>query len=213
MAHYENIETGTLRVLVNLRSRLFSEALRRLLESELKGYVIRTVSEEYPGEEFAPHLLLVEPKRLTRELFEKWPDSRVILIDTGLSEEDTIHLIRSYKLYGIISPEAGFPQLKKAFTVIMDGQIWIDSAKLRAVLHGNNTLSGPTIERLSDKESRIIELVSEGYKNSEIASKLLLSEQTIKSHLGRIFRKMRVTNRSQLVSITLRSRNTSRIPR
>jgi DNA-binding NarL/FixJ family response regulator len=213
MARYDNDKTDTTRVLVHLRNRLFGEAVCRLLENELEGYTVRSVTDPAAGGDFFPHLMLVEAESLTRELFERWPDTKVILIDTGLPEGETIHLMRSYRLYGILSPEADIHQVRKAFTVIMDGQIWIDSAKLRAVLHGKETPAGFTIERLSDKESRIIELVTEGYKNREIASKLFLSEQTIKSHLGRIFRKMHVTNRSQLVSITLKSKNHARISR
>jgi len=68
--------------------------------------------------------------------------------------------------------------------------------------------AGPdtSVKKLTAKESQIVELVVEGFKNREIASRLFLSEQTIKSHLGRIFRKLQVRNRSQLVSMIFKSR-------
>lgn len=191
-------------ILVIMKSFLLCEALCRSISREMNGYKAFS-SQTAP--DLKPELILVDFASLNQALFLRWPDSRVLLIDTGLSEEETISMMRSYKLYGVISPDAGLQQLKKALSVIQDGQIWIDNTKLKAILHGNNGRDpGPVGEKLSKKENQIVELVAEGYKNKEIASMLFLSEQTVKSHLGRIFKKMHVTNRSQLVSLTIKRR-------
>jgi DNA-binding NarL/FixJ family response regulator len=152
-------------------------------------------------------LTLIDSVNLSQELFLKWPDTKVILIDTGLSEGVLVNLMRSFKLFGVMSTDEGFLQLKKALQVVKEGQIWIDNAKLKVLLHCNNFTPVRELNgRFSKKESRIIELVADGYKNKEIASILFLSEQTIKSHLGRIFKKMNVTNRSQLVSFVIKNK-------
>ncbi len=196
-----------LEVLVSLRSLLFCEALCRILNREMNGYKALASQNIQSVEDFKPDLILADFANLSQGLFLKWPDSRVLLIDTGLPEEDTISLMRSFKLYGVVSPEADLQQLKKAMHVIQDGQIWIDNTRLKAILHGKNSDDvGGAVEKLSDKEAQITELVAEGYKNKEIASMLFLSEQTVKSHLGRIFKKMNITNRSQLVSLTIKNK-------
>jgi DNA-binding NarL/FixJ family response regulator len=192
-------------ILINLKSLVLCEALHRSMSSDLNSCKIYAASDVGTLRNLKPDLTLVDHANLSQGLFHKWPDTRVILIDTGLSEENIISLMRSFKLYGVLSTEANFDQLKKALQVVHEGQIWIDNAKLKTVLHGmSSTPSGEIIERFSKKEARIIELVAEGHKNKEIASMLFLSEQTIKSHLGRIFRKMQVTNRSQLVSLIIK---------
>lgn len=201
-----------LNILVILRSFLLSEALCRTVSREMNGYKAYPTQTAHSAPDLKPDLILVDIASLNQALYLRWPDSRVLLIDTGLSEEETVSLMRSYKLYGVISPDAGLPQLKKALSVILDGQIWIDNAKLKAILHGNNTKEAGVVDgKLSRKESQIVELVAEGYKNKEIASMLFLSEQTVKSHLGRIFKKMHVTNRSQLVSLTIKRRTTGQL--
>jgi DNA-binding CsgD family transcriptional regulator len=53
---------------------------------------------------------------------------------------------------------------------------------------------------LSPKEREIAHLVCQGLTNKEIAVKLSLSEQTVKAHLNRVFKKFNISNRSQLVS-------------
>ena len=48
---------------------------------------------------------------------------------------------------------------------------------------------------LSDRQQEILRLIAEGFSNREIASKVYLSENTVKSHVQEIFRKLQVRNR------------------
>ncbi len=193
-------------LLVAMRSFLLSEALCKSMSREFNGYKAFTCYSMQSAGDVRPDLILLDSANLNQGIYEKWPDIKVLLIDTGLSEEDIVNLMRSYKLDGVISLDTSLLQLKKALNVIKDGQIWIDNTKLKAILHGKNQkVTGGISDILSKKEKRIVELVADGYKNKEIASMLFLSEQTIKSHLGRIFKKMKIRNRSQLVSLTIKN--------
>jgi len=60
---------------------------------------------------------------------------------------------------------------------------------------GNPALAG---RRLTFREKQIVELVSRGKPNKEIAFELHLSEGTIKEYLNKVFRKLEVTNRTEL---------------
>jgi len=196
-----------MKVLVLLKSLLFSEVLCRALGNGANGYEAQTSRCQASAESFEPDVILVDNDCLHHNNLERWPDGKILLVDTGVPEEEIINLMRNHKLYGVFSLEADFHQLKKAISVIHDGQIWIDNERLKVILHGVDAARpGSTVEKLSNKENQIVELVAEGFKNREIASRLFLSEQTIKSHLGRIFRKMQVKNRSQLVSMIIRNR-------
>lgn len=55
--------------------------------------------------------------------------------------------------------------------------------------------------KFTEKESEIIQYVCEGLSNKEIAKKLFISEQTVKSHLHKIFAKLDIKNRSQLIKL------------
>lgn len=52
---------------------------------------------------------------------------------------------------------------------------------------------------LTSKEQQVLELASKGNSNKEIADKLLVKEVTIKTHLNKIFKKLKVSNRMQAV--------------
>ena len=60
---------------------------------------------------------------------------------------------------------------------------------------------------LTPKEKNIIYLVCEGLSNKEIADKLNISEQTVKAHLHKIFKKFNISSRTQLITIFFESIN------
>ena len=57
-----------------------------------------------------------------------------------------------------------------------------------------------TVPYLSDHERSVVQLVAEEHPNKEIARKLLLTEHTVKNHLRSIFKRLRVSNRRDLLS-------------
>jgi DNA-binding CsgD family transcriptional regulator len=58
---------------------------------------------------------------------------------------------------------------------------------------------GGLMPELTDRESRVLELMASGLKNADIASRLYLSQATVKTHINRIFRKLQVTDRVSAV--------------
>jgi len=56
---------------------------------------------------------------------------------------------------------------------------------------------------LSQREAEIMDLISQGLTNAELASRLFLSEKTIKNHINRVFAKLGVTSRGQAMAAWL----------
>lgn len=55
----------------------------------------------------------------------------------------------------------------------------------------------PDLDRLTVQQSRVLELVAQGFLNKQIAHNLQICETTVKAHMGEILRKLRVANRTQ----------------
>ena len=84
---------------------------------------------------------------------------------------------------------------------VHEGQIWIDNDCLKALLHKAGTISRDgRIDNVSTREQQILDQIALGRKNKEIAAQLFMSEQTVKAHLSRIFKKFNVSSRTELLS-------------
>jgi DNA-binding NarL/FixJ family response regulator len=107
---------------------------------------------------------------------------------------------------GIVSKETPPHLIMEAIRKVNEGEVWLDSGATAAVL-GQFPGSAPgglwpgkkTKRRvLSKRERQIMELVTQGLRNRDIADKLIISEQTVKNHMHSIFEKTGVLDRLEL---------------
>jgi DNA-binding NarL/FixJ family response regulator len=130
----------------------------------------------------------------------------LILIDTGQTKEQVLSLLLSYPIDGVIASDSDLPLLIKALRVVDSGQVWIDNSLLKLLLQQAENQTQQNRENLSKKERDIVVLISQGCRNREIATRLFISEQTVKTHLSRIFRKLNISTRTQLIPFGIKYR-------
>jgi DNA-binding NarL/FixJ family response regulator len=192
-------------ILIDLGNHLMAEALSQLLIRAGCDDVVRSDWAPAPG--LMPDVILVDSTTLKQELLTRYPQAKVLLIDTGTQPEDLPALLLTYRIHGILSPATEPHLLKKALRVVREGQIWIDNASVKAVLHDSGALSPKgKISHVTGRQEEVIASISEGLSNKEIARRFGLSEHTVKAHLNRIYRKLGVTSRSQLMARAMKSR-------
>src|SRR5215208_3510345 len=85
-------------------------------------------------------------------------------------------------------------QVLRAVEVVQKGELAAPRGLLGYYLSQNEK---PEIGGLSARQREILEMVVEGLSNAEIASRLYLSESTIKQHLGAVYKELGVHNRTQ----------------
>ena len=62
------------------------------------------------------------------------------------------------------------------------------------------------IEPLTEREKEVLSLVAKGASNQDIAKKLFVRDVTVKTHMNTIFKKLKVTNRTQAVLLALQTK-------
>ena len=95
--------------------------------------------------------------------------------------------------------------MKKAIECVIAGELWFENKQLLDIIPGIKGKSCGKETSLTDREIEVAKLVCNGLSNKEIRKALNISEQAVKSHLSRIYKKTGVSDRLQLALYALNS--------
>jgi DNA-binding NarL/FixJ family response regulator len=199
------------RIAICCGNRIFAEGLKILLGKEPSIEIIGTfsgsdlLSDLHNAHQAFPNLLLLDATvdlhsiaTLPNDYFSGNHMKILLIGDSSLKYfiSKNLHSLIAKGIVGILPPSADSDLLKKALKAIALGELWIDRTTLMKLLACMKQ-SAPNV-RLAQREKEIISHICKGYRNKEIAQKLGISEQTVKSHCNRIYKKLGVADRLQL---------------
>ncbi len=193
---------------------LLREGISKILEEDDSIEVVSRVSnlidliQSCEEKEFDILLLDVEIRglNLTRilGLMKKNKEAKIILIiDDDYNENLLINAIRS-GVRGYLVKDTDSKHLLKSVNAVYSGELWVERKLMGKVLDGSTYSTKGTkvkgeIYDLTETEIKIIKLVLNGYTNKDVANELYISEKTVKFHLYKVFKKLKVKNRSELI--------------
>jgi len=152
-----------------------------------------------------------EPHRafeILRELRASHPQIRAVMLLDSSKREVILHAFRA-GARGIFSRHESVESLCRCVRSVHEGQIWANSLQMSFAVEA--LASSPTVravdanglDLLSKREMEVVRSLSEGLTNREIAERLGLSQHTIKNYLFRVFDKLGVSSRVELLFMTL----------
>jgi DNA-binding NarL/FixJ family response regulator len=151
----------------------------------------------------------------TRRIRTDHPATQVVVLTTYAEDADILTALGAGAL-GYLTKDAGRAQIAQAIRAAAAGQAVLDPAVQQRLLAaasaapGSAPLSGPSTgtapDGLTPREVDVLRLIADGLSNREIASRLYLSEATVKSHINRLFAKTGVRDRAQAVQYAYRHR-------
>lgn len=192
--------------------RLYREAIGSILSSEETIRIIGEVSTGFQAvitiNELKPDVALlginmnnINDLDFISPLREKSPDTKPLLLSNTLNDTMIFRALEA-GIRGYISKNTSSPDLVKAIHTVHRGELWaerkliakyFEEESLAESNRGNGDLG--IEEDLSAREIEVLKVLTTGCTNKEIAQALFISEKTVKSHLNRIFRKLKVTRR------------------
>jgi DNA-binding NarL/FixJ family response regulator len=113
---------------------------------------------------------------------------------------------------GIFNRRDSLPQLLRCLQAVHSGQIWAGSKELGYVLDVLTSQSPLRVVNakgehlLSEREQQVVAMIVEGMTNKEISRQLGISEHTVKNHIFRIFDKLGISSRVELLLYVLTPR-------
>jgi DNA-binding NarL/FixJ family response regulator len=126
------------------------------------------------------------------------PRARRVAVYTWNFDPDLIESARQQGVHGYLSKALPARELVAALEAIHAGDIVISDPPFR--VHSIGGLNWPgRSEGLTDRESEILALITQGKSNAEVAKLTYLSPNTVKSYIRTIYRKINVTSRTQAV--------------
>jgi len=134
----------------------------------------------------------------TRTLTSQSPDAKV-LIFTAYSERSLLGRAFDSGANGYILKEAPHETLVRAIEKVAAGEGYVDPALMPAFLAGKDQA-----DMLTAREREILQLLADGMSNADVADKLFISQETVKSHVRHILTKLEADTRTHAVAIALR---------
>ena len=147
---------------------------------------------------------------LASELRIKHPEIRSIILLDRTDRQSTVAAFRA-GARGVLSREAELAILPKCVCRVSEGQVWASSQEMAYLLDSfaqttpSRSLTDSCCKLLTPREQAVVQLVADGLSNREIAMQLKLSQHTVKNYLFRVFDKIGVSSRVELVLCALTS--------
>ncbi|MBT3190831.1 MAG: response regulator transcription factor [Anaerolineae bacterium] len=206
---------------------LFREGMASLLQRDERFEILSEADDGISAleivEEAMPDIILMDVKmprmngiEATRKLLGKYPDLKVIMITASEKDEDLFEAVKAGAQGYILKTVTDSQYMRDAIWRVAEGEAIIPPAMAPRLLNEFSTLSkGKFVKKkekkepieeiieekeislLTPRENEVLELVAQGLSNKEIAKGLVISVNTVRSHLRFILDKLHMNNRVQ----------------
>jgi len=135
------------------------------------------------------------------------PGARVLIL-TSYDDREAVEAALLAGATGYVMKESTPDRLIQAVVLVAEGRLVYDPVAAQAVLEWAWRVAAEgqtdTLSCLREQERQILALIAKGMTNREIATSLYLSEHTVKAYISGIFRKLRVSHRSEAAALMAR---------
>ncbi|MFF9604543.1 response regulator [Streptomyces sp. NPDC014684] len=203
-----------IRVLVADDQQMVRQGFTVLLDTkpgiEVVGQAVHGLDAIAKVRELAPDVVLMDIRmpelggiEATRRITADHPDVRVLVLTTFDLDEYVYEALRA-GASGFLLKDASADQLAEAVRVVAAGDALLAPGVTRRLIAEFTRLDGtprrPLMRRvgaLTERETEVLTLIAQGLSNAEIAGRLVVAEQTVKTHVGRILVKLGLRDRTQ----------------
>jgi DNA-binding NarL/FixJ family response regulator len=142
----------------------------------------------------------------TRQIRSALPDTEVVVLTTHADEASILDALRA-GARGYLTKDAGIAEISRAVHAAAAHQAVLDPVAQSALMEAAGAGARPAPssspaslpDDLTPREAEVLSLVAEGLSNREIASTLVVSEATVKTHINHVFAKIGARDRAQAV--------------
>jgi DNA-binding NarL/FixJ family response regulator len=208
----------SVQVFILAENRLLREALARILskKSDIRVVGASAFSPDVVGQisEAAPDVLLSDSAavalselRLISEVRAAIPGLKVVMIGMDADRDTFLRAVRD-GIVGFVLKDASAMEVAAAVRSVANDEAVCPPSLCLALFERVASLNKQPASfvirhnlGLTRREQQLVQMISQGFTNKEIASQLSLSEQTVKNHIHRMLRKLGATDRLGVVEL------------
>jgi two-component system, NarL family, response regulator LiaR len=145
-----------------------------------------------------------------RLITEDEPEAKILVLTSFITDDKVFPAIKAGAM-GFLLKDSEPQELIDAIRNVYKGQPTLHPNIARKVLRelGRKSVDTPIPDPLTDRETEVLQLLSKGFDNQQIAEKLFVAEVTVRTHVSRILRKLQLANRVQATLYALKQGLTS----
>jgi DNA-binding NarL/FixJ family response regulator len=204
-------------VLIVDDDELIRAGLRAVIDAEPD---LEVVGEAADGADVVPAAIKLRPDvvlmdvrmpavdgiQATRLLLDRLDTPPRVLVITTFENDEYVYEALGAGASGFLLKRSRPQQIVEAVRVVARGDSLLFPAAVRrlAAAYGPPAAKLPGVQ-LTDREGEVLRLMADGLSNAEIAARLVLGLETVKTHVGNVLAKLGVRDRTQAVVVAYRS--------
>lgn len=140
----------------------------------------------------------------TIEIMKKWPDAKIIIL-TSFIDDEKVYPAMQAGACGYILKTSSATEIAQAIRDTHRGQNYIED-EVSTILEEKKYENNRSFlhDRLTSRENEVVQLISKGYTNQDIADELFITLKTVKTHVSNILSKLEVEDRTQVAIYAFR---------
>jgi DNA-binding NarL/FixJ family response regulator len=123
-----------------------------------------------------------------------------VIVFTGRSDFAVLIEALDAGARGFVLKEAPLPDLVRAIEMVAQGGVYVDPALASLLIEPEHS------DKLTPREREILRLIADGLGNEQIGTRLFISPQTVRTHVGKAMEKLEVHSRTEAVAVALRQK-------
>jgi DNA-binding NarL/FixJ family response regulator len=196
----------------------FSVLLNAQPDIEVVGQAVDGSDAVDKVEELRPDVVLMDVRmpvlnglEATRRIMNGPATITKVLVLTTFDLDEYVYEALQLGASGFLLKDASANQLADAVRIVASGEALLAPSITKRLIAEFSRMGPPRapnkkrLEDLTDRETEVLALIAQGLSNGEIAAHLVVAEQTVKTHVGRILVKLGLRDRTQAAIFAFQS--------